>query len=274
MPAAAMSSATCVRSSRDPSSASVWSARGRARSRRWISTITPNAPNAPASSRVRSYPATFFTTRPPLCTSRPSPMTNVTPSRWSRTGPNTWRRSPALAAAPVGELLAQQVAPDSGFGRGGEVLGLDSGDLVEAAGGEGQVRGRVGGEPGSSALDAHAPSLFAGGAEQQRHGVGGGRRDAWHAVRGRSELDGFFAQQGADAIEQTHDSNAECGMGNAESTADRPFRIPNSALRTPDHSRQAWIGTTFPGFTRSSGSHTCRTARMAASESPSNRSGI
>src|ERR1051325_2374156 len=265
MPAAAMSSATCVRSSRDPSSASVWSARGRARSRRWISTITPNAPNAPASSRVRSYPATLFSTRPP-----PRAGPNAAQRRGAAHGPEPWARGPRRArrhdraqcaareprrierepGAPVGELLAQQVAPDSRFGRGGGGLGLHSGDLVEAAGGEGQVRGRVGGEPGSSALDAHAPSLFAGGAEQQRHGVGGGRRDAWHAVRGRSELDGFFAQQGADAIEQTHDSNAECGMGNAESTADRPFRIPNSALRTPDHSRQAWIGTTFPGFTR------------------------
>src|SRR6266566_3531465 len=52
--AAAMSSATWARSSRDPSSTRVWSARGRARSRRCASTITPNAPNPPAASFVRS----------------------------------------------------------------------------------------------------------------------------------------------------------------------------------------------------------------------------
>src|SRR5438477_1323991 len=38
------------------------------------STITPNAPNPPAASLVRSYPATFFITRPPLSTRRPSPV--------------------------------------------------------------------------------------------------------------------------------------------------------------------------------------------------------
>src|SRR3989449_8435458 len=48
-----LSSATWVRSSRDPSSTSVWSARGRARSRRCTSTITPNAPKPPAASLVR-----------------------------------------------------------------------------------------------------------------------------------------------------------------------------------------------------------------------------
>src|SRR2546422_3351598 len=38
----------------------------------------------PGASLVRSSPATFFITRPPLCTRRPSPVTKVTPSRWSR----------------------------------------------------------------------------------------------------------------------------------------------------------------------------------------------
>src|SRR2546422_7842306 len=74
------------------------------------------------------------------------------------------------------------------------------------------------------------------------------------AVGRRGDVHGVVAEQRADAVDEAHVPNAECGVWNAESTRELLFRIPNSAFRTPDHSRQAWIGTTFPGFTRSSGS--------------------
>src|SRR5438309_1584770 len=36
---------------------------------------------------------------------RPSPVTKVTPSRWSRTGPNPWRRGPVVAVATTEPTL-------------------------------------------------------------------------------------------------------------------------------------------------------------------------
>ena len=148
--------------------------------------------------------------------------------------------------------MAQQVAPDPRLGGGGEVLGLDGGNLVEAAGGQRQVCGGVRGQPAGGALDPDAPPLGAGGAEQQRDGIGRGGRDARHAIAGGSHVDGVVAEQGTDAVEEAHGAST-----------------PHSTFRTPDHSRHACTGTTFPGFTRSSGSNTWRTARMAARESPS-----
>jgi 23S rRNA pseudouridine1911/1915/1917 synthase len=57
---------------------------------------------------------------------------------------------------------------------------------------------------------------------------------------------GFGAQQRAHAVEDAHER----------------------------HSRQAWMGTTLPGFTRSAGSNTRRTACIAASASPSKIHGM
>src|SRR6059036_3365994 len=178
--AAAMSSATWVRSSRDPSSTSVWSARGRARSRRCTSTITPNAPNPPAASLVRSYPATFFITRPPLCTRRPSPDDegdaeqvvahgSEALSQRSRGG-GRHDRAEAAAGEPgrvecepgpsVRELLAQEIAADARLDRRREILWFDGGDVIEAPGGECQVDRGVGGEPAARAFDPDVPAFF------------------------------------------------------------------------------------------------------------------
>src|SRR2546430_3063037 len=53
----------------------------------------------------------------------------------------------------------------------------------------------------------------------------------------------------------------------------RSTLFPYTTLfRSCVHSRQACTGTTFPGFTRSSGSNTLRTACIAPSDSASKRS--
>src|SRR5438046_2510513 len=144
---------------------------------------------------------------------RPSPVTKVTPSRWTRTGP----------------------------------------------------------------LDRHTPPFLPRGAEQQRHGVRGIGRDAGHAVRAGAFEQGVAAEQRANAVEEAHGANAECGMRSAESSDVPRFvalRTRHSAFRTPLHSRHACTGTTLPGLTRSSGSNTRRRARIAARESGSKMSGM
>ena len=52
-----------------------------------ISVITPSVPSEPTNSRVRSYPAADFRARPPVFTMRPSAMTTVSPSTFSRIVP-------------------------------------------------------------------------------------------------------------------------------------------------------------------------------------------
>jgi hypothetical protein len=151
--------------------------------------------------------------------------------------------------AAVGELLAQLIEPDPGLGRRREVRGLDGGHAVEPARGEREVGGRVAREPRSRALDAHAPPFLMRRAEQQRDRVGGAGRDARDAVVARFQH-GAFAEQRGDFLENRH------------------------ATALLLHSRQAWSGTTFPGFTRSSGSKTFRTACMAPRDSASKIMGI
>src|SRR5712672_133401 len=56
--------------------------------------ITPNVPNAPVTSFGKSYPATFFTTLPPLLASVPSASATVTPINKSRSEPNRNRSAP------------------------------------------------------------------------------------------------------------------------------------------------------------------------------------
>src|SRR4030081_1745260 len=101
-------------------------------------------------------------TPPPLWTMRPSPVTNVTPSRWSLMGPKPCRSGPAVAVettepsvrparpggsiashgeprAAVGELLAQLIEPDSGLRGCRQVRRLDRWYPIETSGGERQV---------------------------------------------------------------------------------------------------------------------------------------
>ncbi len=99
IPASRMSRAAADRSSREPLATIVRSARGTARSRRLTSVMMPKPPKPPISSLARSYPATFFTTRPPVLTTWPSPVTTVSPTTWSRMKPKPSRSGPAVAVA-------------------------------------------------------------------------------------------------------------------------------------------------------------------------------
>ena len=67
--------------------------------------MMPNPPNPPTCRRVTSYPATFFTTRPPARRMRPSPVTTAQPSTWSRTWPKPKRSGPAVAVASTEPML-------------------------------------------------------------------------------------------------------------------------------------------------------------------------
>src|SRR5213075_2570432 len=84
----------------------------------------------------------------------------------------------------VGKLLAQLVEPDAGF-RGGRKIGLlDCGDTIEPASRQRDIGRRVALQPGSRALDPHAPALLMRGAEEQGDGVWRAGRDTRHAVGG------------------------------------------------------------------------------------------
>ena len=63
--------------------------------------ITASVPHDPVSARVRSNPATFFTTRPPAEIARPTPSTASTPSTRSRGRPSRPAKGPAVAVATV-----------------------------------------------------------------------------------------------------------------------------------------------------------------------------
>src|SRR5471030_2103906 len=63
------------------------------------SRIIPSVPRDPASSRETSYPATFFTTCPPKCSTWPWPFITTAPSTKSRGAPAAARRGPASPAA-------------------------------------------------------------------------------------------------------------------------------------------------------------------------------
>src|SRR4029077_2474803 len=77
--------------------------------------------------------------------------------------------------------------------------------------------------------------------------VGSGGRDPGRLVPRTAFEDGVRSEEGRNLLDEAH-----------------------AAL----HSRQAWIGTTLPGFTRSWGSNTRRTARMAARDWPSKIAGM
>ena len=103
--------------------------------------------------------------------------------RAERAAREPWRidREPCSA---VGKLLAQLVEPDAGF-RGGRKIGrLDCGDTIEPASRQRDIGRRVALQPGSRALDPHAPALLMRGAEEQGDGVWRAGRDTRHAVGG------------------------------------------------------------------------------------------
>ena len=83
----------------------VISASGRAWSRTLTSVMTPSVPHEPVSRRVRSKPATFFTTRPPPRTVAPRPLMNSTPSVRSRGAPKRVASGPADAVAIVAPMV-------------------------------------------------------------------------------------------------------------------------------------------------------------------------
>ena len=84
---------------------------GRARSRTLTSVITPSVPHEPTSSRVRSKPATFFTTRPPARTTAPVPSTNSMPMARSRGAPSEALHGPSVAVARVAPSVPAVTAP-------------------------------------------------------------------------------------------------------------------------------------------------------------------
>ena len=75
-----------------PSSVANWQtpaeiASGTPYRRSWISVMMPSVPSAPTYSRVRSYPALDLRARPPVLMIRPSGVTTVNPSTFSRIVP-------------------------------------------------------------------------------------------------------------------------------------------------------------------------------------------
>src|SRR5207249_7091153 len=129
-------------------------------------------------------------------------------------------------------------------------------------------------------FDADAPPLLARRAEQQPHGVRRSGSDARYAVGRRGDVHGVVTEQRANAVNEAHTAlrfrePRGAAPGSAELSWSRAADPGPMARGTqPLHSRHACTGTTFPGLTRSSGSNTRRTARMAASASPSKISGM
>src|SRR5438045_1884985 len=116
-----------------------------------------------------------------------------------------------------------------------------------------------------------------GGAEEEGDGIGRSRRDPGNAVLSRLEYRSFTEKRG-DFVEDGHRAGssaiADCGLRIVDWTLPLRFRNPKSAVRNRLHSRHACTGTTLPGFTRSFGSNTRRTACIAPNDSGSKMSGM
>src|SRR5712692_2250947 len=69
--------------------------------------MTPSVPSEPAASFGRSYPATFFTTLPPLLASVPSASASVTPMIRSRSAPKRTRSEPLSFVARMPPMVAR-----------------------------------------------------------------------------------------------------------------------------------------------------------------------
>ncbi len=118
-----------------------------------IAVITASVPNEPIISLPISRPATFFTTMPPDCTSRPLSVANCIPITRSRAVPY-WRRRgplmfapttpPMVAAAAKGRIerhhllirrqrLLQAAIGHTGFHADGEIARLIVQQAIQAA---------------------------------------------------------------------------------------------------------------------------------------------
>ncbi len=86
------------------------------------SVSTPNVPCAPVSSLARSRPVTFFSTRPPLRSTSPSPVTKRMPRTWSRVAPQATRRGPERFAPTMPPKVAGRASPHSHARSGGSAI--------------------------------------------------------------------------------------------------------------------------------------------------------
>src|SRR5229473_3026837 len=80
---------------------------GRGCKRNTASAMTPSVPSDPAASFGKSYPATFFTTLPPLRAKVPSAKASVTPMMRSRKEPNRARNAPLSLLARMPPMVAR-----------------------------------------------------------------------------------------------------------------------------------------------------------------------
>src|SRR5712692_6703353 len=80
---------------------------GRGCKRNTASAMTPSVPSDPAASFGKSYPATFFTTLPPLRAKVPSAKASVTPMMRSRKEPNRARNAPLSLVARMPPMVAR-----------------------------------------------------------------------------------------------------------------------------------------------------------------------
>src|SRR5262249_104098 len=118
--------------------------------------MTPSVPHDPVRSRVRSKPATFFTTRPPPRTVAPRPLTNSTPSARSRGVPKRVASGPAAAGGSGawggkgggvrGVVGAERIQREPLAVRGNRVVNLAQ--RRARFGGQREIAGRVLGDAG------------------------------------------------------------------------------------------------------------------------------
>ena len=90
---------------RRTATASVSSTSGRARSRTLTSVMTPSVPHEPTRSRVRSKPATFFTTRPPARITAPVPSRTRGRARGRAARRSACASGPAWRVANVAPIV-------------------------------------------------------------------------------------------------------------------------------------------------------------------------
>ena len=75
------------------------------------SVMAASVPQEPAISLQRSYPVTFFTTRPPDLKVSPRPDTAEKPRKWSRAAPALIRRGPERFAASAPPMVPRPATP-------------------------------------------------------------------------------------------------------------------------------------------------------------------
>ena len=75
------------------------------------SVMAASVPQEPAINLHRSYPVTFFTTRPPDLKVSPRPDTAAKPRKWSRAAPALMRRGPERFAARAPPIVPRPATP-------------------------------------------------------------------------------------------------------------------------------------------------------------------